>query len=148
MAPPVLRFADISKTYRLADGRLHHALHHASAEVAGGSRIAVIGRSGSGKSTFLHLAAGIDSPSEGRVELCGRDLASLSEAERTRLRRDAVGFVFQFFHLLGHLSVLDNVLLPCWIAGDRDASLRSRALELLDRVGLAGRAGDPVQKLS
>lgn len=146
MDSPVLRFDDVSKTYRLADGRLHHALHHASAEIREGSRIAVIGRSGSGKSTFLHLAAGIDSPTEGRVELLGRDLGALPEAERTRLRRDSIGFVFQFFHLLGHLSVLDNVLLPCWIAGDRAG--RSRAVELLDRVGLADRAGDSVQKLS
>jgi putative ABC transport system ATP-binding protein len=142
----VLTFDKVSKTYRLADGRLHHALHHASAEIGEGSRIAVIGRSGSGKSTFLHLAAGIDSPTEGRVGLLGKDLGALPEAERTRLRRDSIGFVFQFFHLLGHLSVLDNVLLPCWIAGARDG--RSRAVELLDRVGLADRAGDSVQKLS
>ncbi|HEX6850501.1 MAG TPA: ABC transporter ATP-binding protein [Candidatus Polarisedimenticolaceae bacterium] len=148
MTPPVLRFTGVSKTYRLADGRLHHALHNATAEVPERSRIAVIGRSGSGKSTFLHLAAGIDSPTEGRVELEGHDLASLSEAQRTRLRRDAVGFVFQFFHLLGHLSVVDNVMLPCWIAGDRGDGPRRRALELLERVGLADRAGDPVQKLS
>ena len=148
MARSVLTFDKVSKTYRLADGRLHHALHQVSAEVTEGSRIAVIGRSGSGKSTFLHLAAGIDSPSEGRVELLGHDLGALPEAERTRLRRDSIGFVFQFFHLLGHLSVLDNVLLPCWIAGDPVDARRRRAGELLERVGLAARAADNVQKLS
>jgi ABC-type lipoprotein export system ATPase subunit len=110
--------------------------------------VAIIGRSGSGKSTLLHLAAGIDRPSAGSVYLMGRDIGALDERERTLARRDAIGLVFQFFHLLPHLSLRDNVLLPCWIAGDRSRVVEERALELLERVGLRARAADAVQKLS
>jgi ABC-type lipoprotein export system ATPase subunit len=108
----------------------------------------VVGRSGSGKSTLLHLAAGIDLPTAGSVLVAGHDLGGLSDAVRTRLRRDRIGLVFQFFHLLPHLSVLDNVALPGWIAGGRAAQIETRARELLGRVGLADRAGDPVGALS
>jgi ABC-type lipoprotein export system ATPase subunit len=110
--------------------------------------VAVTGRSGSGKSTLLHLAAGIDAPSAGEVLLLGRALSTLSDAERTRLRRDAVGLVFQFFHLLPHLSALENVLVPALVASDPPREAESRAQDLLARVGLAARADEPVQKLS
>jgi ABC-type lipoprotein export system ATPase subunit len=113
--------------------------------------VAIIGRSGSGKSTFLHVAAGIDEPTSGTVELCGRNLAELPDRRRTVERRDHVGLVFQFFHLLPHLTVEDNVVLPSLIAGERGrqaADVRDRAAGLLDRVGLSDRAGDPVSKLS
>src|SRR5258705_12262994 len=106
-----------------------------------------MGRSGSGKSTLLHLAAGIDTPTEGRVLLDGEDLTAIGDTRRTLLRRNRVGIVFQFFHLLPHLSVAENVALPEWIAGGR-ADLGSRVTELLERVGLADRAGDPVERLS
>ncbi len=113
-----------------------------------GRRIAVVGRSGSGKSTLLHLAAGIDVPSEGEVLVDGRSLARLSDRARTLLRREAIGLVFQFFHLLPQLSVRDNVALPELIAGGRPAAFEPRIRELLERVGLADRAGDAVQQLS
>jgi putative ABC transport system ATP-binding protein len=119
-----------------------------SFEVATGRRVAVVGRSGSGKSTLLHLAAGIDLPTEGAVVVEGRELGRLSDRERTRLRRDAIGLVFQFFHLLPHLSVRDNVALPELIAGGRPAAFEPRVVTLLERVGLPDRAGDPVSKLS
>lgn len=108
----------------------------------------MVGRSGSGKSTLLHLAAAIDRPTEGHVRIDGRDTATLSERERTRLRRDAIGLVFQSFHLLPHLSVIENVVLPARIAGDPDGASRRRATTLLERVGLADRSGDPVDGLS
>ncbi len=147
MEPPVLAFRDVSKTYRLAGGGTLQALRGVSAEVRARA-VSVTGRSGSGKSTLLHLAAGIDRPSTGEVLLLGRPLSSMSDRERTLARRDQVGLVFQFFHLLPHLTVLDNVLLPALIAGERPEARRERARELLGRVGLAGRAGDVVQTLS
>jgi len=110
--------------------------------------VAIVGRSGSGKSTLLHLAAGIDLPTEGAVVVEGRELGRLSDRTRTLLRRDGIGLVFQFFHLLPHLSVRDNVALPELIAGGRPAAFEPRVATLLGRVGLADRAGDPVSKLS
>ncbi len=148
MEPPVLAFHDVTKTYALAGGRAHDALRGVSVEVGAGRAVALIGRSGSGKSTFLHLAAGIDGPTRGAVRLLGKDLASLSDRARTLARRDAIGLVFQVFHLLPHLTVADNVLVPALIAGDDAAALRARARDLLDRVGLAERSQQPVQKLS
>ncbi len=107
-----------------------------------------MGRSGSGKSTFLHLAAGIDLPTEGSVSVLGKDLGKLSEGDRTLLRRDTIGQVFQFFHLLPQLSVRDNVALPEMIAGGKQGDYMPRVQELLERVGLTDRADDPVESLS
>ena len=148
MAPPVLAFRAVSRDYRSAGGAVLRAVREATGEVAPGQVVAVTGRSGSGKSTLLHLAAGIDAPSSGEVVLLGRPLGALSDGVRTRLRRDHVGLVFQFFHLLPHLSALENVLVPALVAGDPGGPAEARARELLDRVGLAARAGEPVQKLS
>jgi predicted ABC-type transport system involved in lysophospholipase L1 biosynthesis ATPase subunit len=108
----------------------------------------VTGRSGSGKSTLLHLAAGLDAPTSGEVVLLGHPLSGLADAERTRLRRDHVGLVFQFFHLLPHLSVLENVLVPALVAGDPQGQAERRAQALLERVDLAARVEDPVDRLS
>jgi putative ABC transport system ATP-binding protein len=145
---PVLAFRRVSRAYRSAGGATLHALRDASGEVAAGQVVAVTGRSGSGKSTLVHLAAGIDAPSSGEVVLLGRPLSACSDAERTRLRRDHVGLVFQFFHLLPHLSALENVLVPALVASDAPGPAEARARALLDRVGLGARAGEPVQKLS
>ncbi len=148
MEPEVLSFRDVTKSYALVGGATHDALRGVSADVRGARAVALIGRSGSGKSTFLHLAAGIDAPTRGAVRLLGNDLAVLSDRERTLARREGVGLVFQFFHLIPHLSVEDNVLVPALIAGRDLAPMRVRARELLGRVGLADRARQPVQTLS
>jgi len=142
--PPVLAFNNVSKSY---DDRVH-ALDQVSFSVAAGQSIAIAGRSGSGKSTLLHLAAGIDTPSTGSVEIVGHDISKADERRRTRIRRDHIGLVFQFFHLLPHLSVHDNVVLPSLIARDDRKTARERATNLLEHVGLANRSGDNIQQLS
>jgi putative ABC transport system ATP-binding protein len=147
-SPPALSFENVSKIYPGTGERPLAALRHVTFRISQGRKVAIIGRSGSGKSTLLHLAAGIESPTEGTIRLMGRDLAGLGDGGRTLLRRESIGLVFQFFHLLSHLSVRDNVLLPAWIASDMGSSTAGRADELLARVGLAPRSDDPIQELS
>lgn len=142
-----LSFEGVSKAYDAGVG-LRYALRGVSFVVEPGRKVAVVGRSGSGKSTMLHLAAGIDVPTEGVVRVGQRDLSTLSEDTRTKLRRDGIGLIFQFFYLMPYLPVADNVALPAMIAGEKTGLYRPRVLELLERVDLADRAGDPVQKLS
>jgi ABC-type lipoprotein export system ATPase subunit len=144
----VLAFHEVSKSYRQASGAVLHALQNVSIRIPAGKKVAITGRSGSGKSTLLHLAAGIDVPTQGVVSFLGRNLAELSERERTLERREKIGLVFQFFHLLPHLTVWENVVLPGWIAGDPKEDNDARTRDLLERVDLADRAKDPAQKLS
>lgn len=148
MSPPAVRFHQVSKVYPTPSGAPRYALRGVDVEIAPGEVVAVVGRSGSGKSTFLHLAAGIDAASEGEIEIGGERLSGLDDAARTRLRRDRVGLVFQFFHLLPHLDVAENVALPESIAGTPPARYRERVRELLERVELGERSRDRVEKLS
>ncbi len=148
MPAPVLTLREVTRVYRTAGGAELPVLRGVSAELPARTAVAITGRSGSGKSTLLHLAAGIDAPTAGEVLLLGRPLGALSDGERTRARREHVGLVFQFFHLLPHLSVEENVLVPALVAGDPSGPAAARAAALLERVGLAGRAREPVQKLS
>jgi len=141
-------FRNVSRSFARAGGDPLHALRDVSVDVRQGTRLAITGRSGSGKSTFLHLAAGIDRPSSGTITVLGHDLARLSDPALASYRRDTVGLIFQFFHLLPHLSVRENVALPAWIAGDSKRLWSARVDELLERVDMAARAGDIVQKLS
>src|SRR5262245_27546976 len=142
--PSLVRLDRVTKDY--SEGReLRHVLKDASLEVAEGEFVAIRGRSGSGKSTVLNLVAGIDRPSSGEIYFAGAALSQLGPRERTLLRRDHIGFVFQFFNLIPTLSVLENVLLPAELSG-RDES--RRAAELLERVGLADRAASFPDRLS
>lgn len=143
-----LVFERVSKIYETSGSGSKYALKEVSFEVKEGRKVAIVGRSGSGKSTLLHIAAGIDVPSHGIVRIQDRDLSVLSEGERTQMRRDEIGLIFQFFHLLPHLSVRDNVALPAMIAGERNREADGRVVELLERVGLSDRLADTVQKLS
>jgi len=145
---PVLEFIRVTRTFSTSGGGRLVALDGINLAVQPGRRVAIMGRSGSGKSTLLHLAAGVDRPTSGQVKVAGHDLSALSEHRQTLLRRETIGLIFQFFHLLPHLSVRDNVLLPGWIAGRRNRETRQRAMDLLAQVGLASRAADSVQKLS
>ena len=117
-------------------------------QVAEGEFAALIGPSGSGKSTLLNVLAGLDRPSSGTVVVDGRDLGDLDEARLARFRRGRIGFVFQFFHLLNNLSVLDNVLIAAQLAGTDEAASRTRAHRLLDDLGIASKARDYPAKLS
>lgn len=136
-----------AKSYPRPGGSPLVALRPTSLALEPGTVTAVVGRSGSGKTTLLHLAAGIDVPDEGRVQVAGRDLGRMRDRERAVFRRDHVGMVFQFFRLLAHLTVEENVTLPARIAGDLSRH-RRRARELLERVGLEGRAHDRIDALS
>jgi putative ABC transport system ATP-binding protein len=122
------------------------ALDGVDLEVAPGEFLAVVGPSGGGKSTLLHLIGGIDRPTSGTVRVGGRSVGDLSEGELTLFRRRESGIVFQFFNLLPHITVLENIELPRALDGASDAPARAR--ELLDRVGLLGRAGAYPYELS
>ena len=148
MTDPILQFEDVDLTYRAADHPDRVVLRGVSLSLQVGEAVSLVGRSGSGKSSLLHLAAGIAVPTAGRVRLAGHDLGTANERERTLRRRETVGLVFQFFHLLPHLSVAENVALPGWIAGLGAGDVRARTSALLGRVGLGDRALDPVGRLS
>ena len=113
-----------------------------------GEYVAIVGESGVGKSTLLNLIAGLDRPDGGRLVLDACDYGSLGEDALTRLRRDRLGFVFQAFHVLPHLTVRQNVALPLWLQGVSGAAADGPALQLLDAVGLAGRADAWPRELS
>jgi putative ABC transport system ATP-binding protein len=115
--------------------------------LAPGEFAAILGESGVGKSTLLNVVGGLDLPQEGRVLIEGQDLAALDEDGRTLLRRDRIGFVFQAFHILPHLTLWQNVALPLVLQG-RSAEARARAEPLLEAVGLGGRGGERPSVLS
>lgn len=121
------------------------ALDGVDLEVDSGELVALFGPSGSGKSTLIHLGAGLDDPDEGRISFDGRDLARCSARERARLRRQRIGLVFQFFHLLPALTVTENVELPLLLDG---RSSNGSTAALLERIGLADRAGHFPAELS
>lgn len=147
-ATPLLAFRGVSKSFSLPTGEQFPVLRDVHLDVGRARKLAIIGRSGSGKSTLLHLAAGIEVPTSGEILLDGRALSSMTERDRTLMRRHHCGLIFQFFHLVPHLSVADNVSLPSLIAGEKPAEFRPRADELLNRVGLLSRSRDIAQKLS
>lgn len=134
----LIELIDLHKDFTEA-GRAHSVLQGVSAVIQEGEFVAVRGRSGSGKTTLLNLVAGMDSPTSGDIRIDGVSLPALSARGRTLFRRENIGFVFQFFNLIPTLTVLENVLLPAELAGERGGAPRARALELLDRVGLASR---------
>jgi putative ABC transport system ATP-binding protein len=136
---PVLRARGLRREYGKAEA-LVRAVDGVSLDVAAGETVAVMGPSGCGKSTLLHLLGGLDRPTGGEVWLAGQSLGRLGERALARLRRDAVGFVFQAFHLMDELTAVENVELPALLAGRSPRAARRRAAGLLEQVGLADRA--------
>jgi len=128
----LVRLTDVTKVYQ---GGITGALNGVSLSIEQGEFTAVMGPSGSGKSTLLNLIAGLDRPTSGDVAVGGTDLGALGEAGLARFRRDHVGFVFQFFHLLPNLTALENVLIPAQLKGRESADARGR--KLLERLGIA-----------
>jgi putative ABC transport system ATP-binding protein len=136
----VLRTRGVRKQYGHGEG-LVRAVDGVDLEVAAGETVAVMGPSGCGKSTLLHLLGGLDRPSDGEVWLAGRRIDRSGERSLARLRRTAVGFVFQAFHLMEELTAVENVELAALLAGRSPRAARRRAVDLLEQVGLADRAG-------
>ncbi|MFT4572165.1 MAG: lipoprotein-releasing system ATP-binding protein [Hyphomicrobiaceae bacterium] len=135
---PVVRAQGLARRYN--DGRrIVEVFSGLDFTVSAGESVSVIGDSGVGKSTLLHLLGGLDRPDDGQVFLQGHDVAAMKDADLARLRNAAVGFVFQFHHLLGDFTAEENVMLPLMIGGETRPQARARAAETLERMGLADR---------
>ena len=137
----------VGKLVKTTDGELV-ILHDINFQIKQGESVAIIGASGSGKSTLLSLLAGLDLPTTGQIDLMSQNLNLLDEDGRARLRGKSIGFVFQSFQLLPHLTALENVMLPLEIAGCSQAEARQAAVQWLEKVGLAQRANHFPKTLS
>lgn len=152
-SPVILKAENVHKSYRMGATKVN-VLKGVDLAVREGEFVAIIGASGSGKSTFLHVLGGLDRPDKGVIQFDGRDLNRVRARELNRFRNERVGFVFQFYHLLDELSVLENVLLPAmvsrsvvgWMTSRR--AVRKRAADLLEQLGLGHRVGHKPYQLS
>jgi lipoprotein-releasing system ATP-binding protein len=147
MTDPVLEAHAVHKSFRQGPVVLE-VLRGVAFNVAAGERVAIVGASGSGKTTLLQILGGLDPPSSGVVRVAGRDIHSLSEAERGLLRNRTLGFVYQFHHLLPEFSALENVAMPLLVRRSKVALARESARTLLERVGLGERLHHRPHQLS
>ena len=142
-----LVLSDIQRTFHQAGNDLQ-VLRGAAVSIASGETVALVGPSGAGKSTLLHIAGLLERPDGGEVIVDGEACSDLSDDRRTALRRTAIGFIYQFHHLLPEFTALENVVVPQMIAGVSKSAARKRASELLGMVGLSEREGHRPAKLS
>jgi putative ABC transport system ATP-binding protein len=143
----IVELRNVEKWYDEGTTR-RQVLHGVDMHIQAGERVALVGKSGSGKSSLLNIISGIDYANAGDVIIGGSDINQLSEAARTQFRRKHVGFVFQFFNLVPTLTVLENVLLPLELNGIMGTTAHTRAMQMLDQVGLADRAATAPDRLS
>lgn len=143
----VIRAEALAKTY--AEGRMQTPVFNGlDLRVAAGETVAIIGASGAGKSTLLHLLGGLDTPTAGEVYVAGQRMSGLSDSQRGRLRNRALGFVYQFHHLLPEFTALENVMMPVLLGGEEVVDARTRAQALLESVGLGHRLDHKPGELS
>jgi putative ABC transport system ATP-binding protein len=147
VSEPALATRDLAKVYGSGETAVR-ALDGVTLQIDAGEMVAIMGPSGSGKSTLLHLLGALETPTSGQIALGGERYDGLDDSGLTRLRRDKIGFVFQFFNLLPALTAEENVVLPALIAGRRDEAIRARARQLLERVELGPRTTHLPSELS
>ncbi len=148
MSEAILRLDRIEKVYNKGKPAEVVVLRGADLSLAPGEVVALVAPSGAGKSTLLHIAGLLDTPDAGTVTLGGTDMTGLSDRQRTRARREDVGFIYQFHHLLPEFTALENIVLPQLANAVPDGEAQTRARELLDRVGIAERADHRPAELS
>ncbi|WP_171133487.1 MULTISPECIES: ABC transporter ATP-binding protein [unclassified Ruegeria] len=148
MSDVALRLTGLTKTYLQGTPAEVQVLHGVDLELRAGEAVALVAPSGAGKSTLLHIAGLLDTPDQGRVEVAGQVASGTSDRKRTGIRRQDVGFVYQFHHLLPEFTALENIVLPQLANGASEAAAKDRAMQLLDRVGVAARAGHRPAALS
>lgn len=144
----ILRVSDLHKSYKMGKSGSLHVLKGINLQVREGEIVAIVGPSGVGKSTLLHLIGGLDRPTKGHVEIDGKDMFRYDNAKLSELRNQTVGFVFQFHHLLPEFTALENVMMPGMIGRFDNKQLRKRCLALLEEVGLASRLHHRPNELS
>ncbi|KHL54082.1 lipoprotein-releasing ABC transporter ATP-binding protein LolD [Xanthomonas cannabis] len=146
-AGAVIRAAGLAKTY--AEGKMRTPVFDGlDLSVATGETVAIVGASGAGKSTLLHLLGGLDIPTSGEVYVAGERMSALSDGQRGKLRNQALGFVYQFHHLLPEFTTLENVMMPVLLSGQDVPVARAQALQLLESVGLGHRIEHKPSELS
>jgi lipoprotein-releasing system ATP-binding protein len=148
MSDHTLKVADLTKTYNAGKPNEVRVLQGVSLDVKPGEVLALVAPSGAGKSTLLHIAGLLDTPDTGTVQIEGTDMTRLSDRKRTAVRRSTVGFIYQFHHLLPEFTALENIVLPQLANGVADNAAQTRAMALLDRVGIAERASHRPAALS
>jgi lipoprotein-releasing system ATP-binding protein len=147
MTLPALELQRVSRVYKEGAGQLE-IFRNLSLTVHAGEIVALVGHSGSGKSSLLHIAGLLEAPTDGSVFVAGQNCTTLDDDARTRIRRIGIGFVYQFHHLLPEFTAIENVVIPQLIAGSPRAAAEKRARDLLDRLGLADRGQHRPAELS